>query len=83
MLEFKHSVTKKNVGEFKGSSLYGKKHAINDKFTFLMRQHEEDNGDISKLEVVQLFEVEKERFLSEYEFVEKKVDFCIFKRKEI
>ena len=83
MLEFKFRVTEKNVGEFKGSSLYGKRHAVNDKFTFLMRQHEEDNGDLSKLEVVQLFEVEKERFLDEYEFVEKKDDFCVFKKKEI
>ena len=82
MLEFKHSVTKKNVGEFKGSSLYGKRHAVNDKIAFLMIQTKE-NENATKFEVVQLFEVEKERFLSDYEFVEKKDVFCVFKKKEM
>jgi len=82
MLEFKHSVTKKNVGEFKGKSVYGKKHEVGDKFEFLMIQTEEDK-QVTKFEIVQLFEVEKEMFLNEYEFVEKKDVFCVFKKKEM
>jgi hypothetical protein len=82
MLEFKYIITKKNVSAFKGKSVYGKHHEVGDKAVFLMIQTEE-NKNATKFEVVQLFEVEKEMFLNEYEFVEKKDVFCVFKKKEM
>lgn len=82
MLEFNCVVLKEHLPNLKGVSLYGKKPELDDRFEFIMIKDDVDEEYV-KFYIKELFEVEKERFLSEYEYIDKYDCFSVFKKKEI